>query len=417
MRSRHGVSRFFSGVALLLAAAAFAGFASAAPAPPAIVTGQDAGWPDVRGWDRFGTQANQWAPWGEWPLAFSPYPTYQNGVRVAVGDVNGDGRAEIVTAPGKSAFTELRVFDGRTFRQEGSLPPFKDASWWAGAFIATGDTNGDGRAEVIEGLDAGCCTSLHVLDALSGDDLSGFFPFGDRSDVGARVAAGDVNGDGRAEILAVPLGSTRISAYGSGGGASFRSFASFGSEATSGASIAAGNLIGDARAEVVAAAATASGAQVKIIDVASGAARASFCPYGSAAVSSLEVALGDVDGDGTLDLVLSAVTADGTQVKALDPRGKELASFYVLDPSIVPGASLAAGDLDGDGKAEIVLGCGPTSAPWPPTANGPGRPGEVRIFDASGRLISSFFPFGAEYEGGLSVAAGDLDADGRPEIV
>jgi FG-GAP repeat len=89
----------------------------------------------------------QRADWGEWPLGFSPYPTYQNGVRVAVGDVNGDGRAEIVTAPGGAAFTELKVFDGRTFRELKTLLPFKDASWWAGAFVATGDTNGDGRAD------------------------------------------------------------------------------------------------------------------------------------------------------------------------------------------------------------------------------------------------------------------------------
>ena len=56
--------------------------AKAVPPPPAIVTGLDAGWPDVRGWGRNGARARQWASWGEWPIAFSPYPTYQEGVRV-----------------------------------------------------------------------------------------------------------------------------------------------------------------------------------------------------------------------------------------------------------------------------------------------------------------------------------------------
>jgi hypothetical protein len=527
MQQQPGVAVVFSSVALVLAAVLIlAGRAAAAPVPPAIVTGQDAGWPDVRGWDRFGGQAKMFAPWGEFPWGFSPYPTYQNGVRVAVGDVDGDGRNEIVTAPGKSAFTEPRVFDGRTFRLERTLQPFgNDGDWWAGAFVATGDTNGDGRAEIVEGLDAGCCTTLHVLDAVTGKDLSGFFPFGDRSDVGARVAAGDVNGDGKAEILAAPIGSFRISAFApAGGSSSFRSFTSFGSEATGPISFAAGDVVGDARAEVVAAAPTSAGAQVKIIDATTGATVASFAPYGPYAVSSLDVALGDVDGDGHLDIVLSAQTPDGTEVKALDTRGAELDSFYVLDPSIVPGASLAAGDLNGDGKAEIVLGGGPTTAPWPPVANGqdqrvdvfradgtpvggftaypglfqggvrvafadldrdrrpeivtapgsgieseigvftqewvngrdrgsrlahflafepsflgganvaagdvggdadneivvasgPGRPAEVRVFDAHGRQISTLVPFGPEYEGGLSVAVGDLNADGRPEIV
>src|SRR4030095_10364007 len=128
---------------------------------------------------------------------------------VAVGDVNGDGQNEIVAAPGRSAFTELRVFKGRTFRQVGAVLAFNDAVWHAGAFVATGDTNGDGRAEIVEGLDAGCCTTLHVLDASSGADMSGFFPYGDHSEVGARVASGDVNGDGKAELMAAPIGSTR----------------------------------------------------------------------------------------------------------------------------------------------------------------------------------------------------------------
>ncbi|TMK70922.1 MAG: VCBS repeat-containing protein, partial [Actinobacteria bacterium] len=295
--------------------------AGAEPPAPAIVTGLDAGWPDVHGWDAYGTQARQWADWGEWPLAFSPYPTYQQGVRVAIGDVNGDGRNEIVTAPGTSAFTELKVFDGRSFSRLGTLLPFKDAAWYNGAFVATGDTNGDGRAEVIDGLDSGCCTTLHVLDALSGADMSGFFPYGDQSQVGARVAAADVNGDGKAEILAVAKGTGRVNVFSSSGGAAFRTIDAFGSEATGGASIAAGNLVGDAHPDIVAAASTASGAQVKIIDVGSGATRASFFPYGSIPVSSLEVALGDVDGNGSEEIVLSAATPGGTEVKAIEASG------------------------------------------------------------------------------------------------
>lgn len=388
---------------------------AAAPPPPAIVTGLDAGWPDVRGWDATGNLARQWAPWGEWPLVFAPYPTYQNGVRVAVGDVNGDGHAEIVTAPGRSAFTELKVFDGRSFRQLGTFLPFKDASWWEGAYIATGDTDGDGRAEVVEGLGAGCCTTLHVLDAETGNDLSGFFPYGDRSDVGARVASADVNADGKAEILAVPLGGGRVSAFARSGGAPFRSLEAFGSDAVGGTSIAAGNLVGDSRAEVVAAAPTSSGAHVKIIDVTTGATRASFFPYGTQAVSSLEVALGDVDGDGALDIVLSAVTSGGTQVKAVDTSGSQLADFYVLDPAIVPGASIAAGDLDGDGKAEIVLGGGPTTAPWPPVANGPDQ--RVAVYEPDGTPVGGFSAYPGLFQGGVRVALADLNQDRRPELV
>jgi hypothetical protein len=405
---------------LCLAAVAMAGLAlacSAVAAPPAprIVTGLDAGWPDVRGWDRFGNQAEQFAPWGEGPLAFSPYPTYQTGVRVAVGDVNGDGRPEIVTAPGGAAFTELRVFDGRSFEQLRALLPFRDASWWNGAFVATGDTNGDGRAEIVDGLDTGCCTSLHVLDATSGAELSGFFAFGDRSEVGARVAAADLNGDGKSEILAVPVGGTRLDAFASTGGGPFRSFEPFGAELNGAIAISAANFVGGAREEVVAAAPTSAGAQVKVLDPQSGSTLASFFPFGSVLVSRLEVATGDVDGDGTPDIVLLAQRPDGTQVKAIDLQGTELASFFVLDPGIVPGASIAAGDLDGDGKAEIVLGGGPTATPWPPSANGADQ--RVAVYNSDGTAVGGFSAYPGVFQGGVRVALGDLTGDARPEIV
>src|SRR6187397_868963 len=185
----------------LLAAAFMAASASGGPPPIGIATGQDAGWPDVRGWNRLGAQALQIAPWGYNPIAFSPYSTYQYGVRVAVGDVNGDGKAEIVTAPGKGAWTELRVFDGTSFKQVTTLLPFTDGAWWNGAFVATGDTDGAGHDEIIDGLDAGCCTTIHVVDATTGAEVGGgFFPDGNNSQTGTRVTAADLNGDGKAEI-------------------------------------------------------------------------------------------------------------------------------------------------------------------------------------------------------------------------
>jgi hypothetical protein len=393
----------------------FAGAANADPPAPQILTGLDAGWPDVRGWDGSGHLAQQFAPWGQWNLAFAAYDTYQQGVRVAVGDVNGDGRNEIVTAPGKDAWTELKVFDGRSFKQLKTVLPFKDATWWAGAYVATGDTNGDGRDEIVEGLDAGCCTTLHVLDATNGNDLSGFYPYGDHSEVGARVAAGDLNGDGTADVIAVPIGSTRISAFRVTGGAPFRTIDAFGGEVSGPVSIAAGNLTGDARAEIVAAAPTAYGAEVKIFDASTGTAETALSPYAGESVSSVAVALGDVNGDGKRDIVLSADTPGGTEVQAVDTNGVELGDFYVLDASIVPGASIAAGDLDGDGKAEIVLGGGPTTAPWPPVSNGPDQ--RVAVYKLNGTEAHRLDAYPGLFQGGVRVGLADVKGDSRPEMI
>jgi len=57
----------------------------------------------------------------------------KRGVRVAVGDVTGDGRAEIVTAPGRGP-AEVRAFDGTSFEQVEGFPAFEDG-FRKGAFV------------------------------------------------------------------------------------------------------------------------------------------------------------------------------------------------------------------------------------------------------------------------------------------
>ena len=403
-------------VSLLPVLACTAAPGSALPPPVTIATGQSAGWPEVRGFDRSGDQALQIAPWGTNPLAIPAYSTYQYGVRVAIGDVNGDGTPEIVTAPGKGAWTELRVFDGRSFEQMGAVPPFTNGSWWNGAFVATGDTNGDGRAEIVDGLDAGCCTTLHVVDASSGTELGGFFPYGSNVETGARVAAADLNGDGKSEILAVQLGGSRVSVFGPRGGDPVRTYETFGDETIGGTSIAAGDVVGDSRPELIAAASTSGGVQVKVIDTQTGATLTSLHPYGAAAVSTPEVAVGDVDGYGRSDIVLLAQLADGTQLRALAADGSQLSSFFVLEPGIVPGASLAVGDLDGDRRAEIVLGGGPTTtAPWPPVANGPDQ--RVAVYRLDGTRVDGFSAYPGLFQGGVRVALADVQRNGRPAMI
>jgi hypothetical protein len=400
-------------VAVLLAGLLTAASGSAAPPRIALLTGQDAAWPDVRGWDRFGEQAQQIAPWGLNPVEFSPYSTYQHGVRVAVGDVNGDGRNEIVTAPAQGGVTELRVFDGTTFKQLAAMTP---AASWNGAFVTTGDVNGDGRAEIIDGQDAGCCTMIHVVDATTGVETAGFWPYDPTAQVGVRVATADLSGDGKAEILAVrTVGETDVSVFGTAGGKPIRTYETFGSDAVGGVSIATGDVLGDPRPELVAAANTAAGVQVKVIDTQSGAVAASLLPYAAAAVAPPQVAVADVNGDGRADIIVLAQLADGTQVKVLDADGSQLDSFYVLEPGIVPGASLAAGDLNGDGKAEIVIGGGPTTAPWPPVTNGPDQ--RVVVYHGDGTVVGGFSAYPGVFQGGVRVALADVNGDGRPDMI
>src|SRR5207248_245482 len=86
---------------------------------------------------------------------FFAYDTgFVGGVRVAVGDVNGDGAPDIITAPGAGGGPDIHVYDGATGALMQRFWAF-DPRFSGGSFVAAGDVNGDGFADIIVGADSG----------------------------------------------------------------------------------------------------------------------------------------------------------------------------------------------------------------------------------------------------------------------
>ncbi|HEY8504290.1 MAG TPA: VCBS repeat-containing protein, partial [Gemmataceae bacterium] len=122
--------------------------------------------------------------------------TFTGGVRVATADFTGDGEADLVAGPGPGRVTQVRVINGLTGVDVFTFTAFEE-TFTGGVFVATGDFNGDGVADIVVSPDV---TGGPRVRVLSGTDpanvvLADFFGIEDVNfRGGARVGVGDVNG-------------------------------------------------------------------------------------------------------------------------------------------------------------------------------------------------------------------------------
>ncbi|HEX4590876.1 MAG TPA: hypothetical protein VH120_13150 [Gemmataceae bacterium] len=140
--------------------------------------------------------------------------------------------------------------------------------------------------------------------------------------------------------------------------------------------------------------------------------------YAPSFLGGVSAALGEIDGNpNTIELVTGAGPGGGPHVKVfgIDLNGATTveASFFAFAPTFGGGVSVATGDITGDHKDEVVVGAGPGGGPQVrsfivnPFVNVVPVPGP----------LGSFFAFAPGFHGGVNVAAGDLTGDGLAEVV
>jgi hypothetical protein len=211
---------------------------------------------------------------------------------------------------------------------------------------------------------------------------------------GVRVATGDVNADGRADLItgAGPGGGPHVKVIDGRTGAALHDFFAFDPSFKGGVAVAAGDLDGDGRADLVTGAGPGGGPHVKVFSGADGSVRDSFFAFDAAFMGGVNVAVGDYGGDGVVDLIAGAGSGGGPRVRVFDGRTQAVrADFLAFDESFKGGVSLATGRFLG--RDALFVGAGEGGGP------------HVKAFAlADGRLIGSFLAFAPDFDGGVNLA-------------
>lgn len=256
---------------------------------------------------------------------FAYSPQFSGGVAVAKGDFNDDGILDIVTAAGPGGGPHVRILDGSNLQSLASFYAY-DANFHGGVTVAVGDLNGDGRVDLITGMATGG-SEVKAIDGSKLDKIGTpealralmykFEAFPGHTG-GVNVAAGDVTGDGKADIIAgMASFGGQVALFNGPNGAHIRTFGAFGPFSKTGVTVAAGDLDGDGMAELLLGQEGGNGAQLRVIRASDSRVTASITPF-VVSPTAFQSKLGIIGG-------------------------------------IPNGVRVALADLDGDGRAELIV--------------------------------------------------------------
>jgi streptogramin lyase len=178
-----------------------------------------------------------------------------------------------------------------------------------------------------------------------------------------------------------------------------------------------GNSIGNFLSHLQQLTITATGSQVQVYDVHLNLVR-TFTPFLNFP-GPLSVAVGDTNGNGIPDAIVGAGPGGGPHVKVFDGSdNRVLGSFYAFAPGFKGGITVGSDDVNGDGRADIIVGAGPGGGPQVKVIDGT----KLSQVQANGQiadsaLLGNFYAYAPVFAGGVAVTSGDVNKDNRNEIV
>ena len=405
-----------------------------------------------------------------WPLTIDPLstnaawsvhqlvPESEFGKSVATaGDINGDGFSDVII--GAPLFDTAVANSGKVFLYLGSTTGLSlEPSWTAQAFpthssyfgdsVSTaGDVNGDGYADVIVGASGGlneggrgdAYVFLGSASGLAANPAWHQSGVGDHEFGRSVSTAGDVNGDGYSDVVVGAPGydngeneEGRVLVYtGSASGlGTAPAWTAEGNqpESTLGLSVAAaGDVNGDGYADVIVGAPGGDSSRVLVFHgsasgLGTNPAWSAETELSSDSYGASVSTAGDVNGDGYADVVIGVIDysllhfGEGRAVTYHgSASGLEATAAWMTENIEGFGGSSTAGDVNGDGYADVIVG-----APWYDTM----VPNDGRAFVYLGSAYGlgtnpswEMWGFHEDFNFGTVATAGDVNGDGYADVI
>ncbi len=299
------------------------------PPTERIVLGPHAGYPpEVRALNQNGSLQSKF-------YAFAR--SFRGGINFASGDTDGDGANEVIVGTSGRSAPHIRVLrqDGTLVSQFYAFP----SSWRIGVKVAAGDVDGDGMDEVI--VLPGTKSAAHVrIFTAAGRLKYQFFVFPQSWRLLLNIKAGDVNGDWQDEIIvSTTAGSTpHVRAFNYQGRLIGQFFA-YAKTYRGGVELASGDTNGDGTDEVIVGTGAGAAPHVRMMS-ASGSLVGQFFAYGTDYRGGLNLTSSDVDGDGYDEVIVGKNPGADSLVRSLRNNGSLVSEFHAYPAAWRMGAEL-----------------------------------------------------------------------------
>lgn len=167
---------------------------------------------------------------------------------------------------------------------------------------------------------------------------------------------------------------------------------------------AAGNLL-NKQNKIIFAPFSGSAGMLKTAGYKSNVYDTSFYAYAENFRGGVNLATGDIDDNGSKEIITGAGPGGGPHVRIFNQKGELRNQFFAFDKNYRGGVGVSACDIDNDGADEVIAGMGPGVDPL------------VGIYEIDGRKSSHFYAYSRSFRGGINVVCGDVNGDGEVEIV